>query len=139
MKDTLFDLSGRVALVTGGSRGIGKAIGRTFAQAGADVMICSRKEDQLQAAAAEIGEGTDRRIEYMVTDMTQREDIGWLAEAATERLGKVDILVNNAGNNVPQPIHEIQDETWDNILELNLTSCMALTRALVPGMKAGGG
>lgn len=135
MKNTIFDLSGRVALVTGGSRGLGKAMARIFAQAGADIAICSRHEDQLQSAAAEIGEGTGARVEYVVTDMTRRDEVKRLAETAVERMGKVDILVNNAGTNIPQPIDQIEDETWDQLLELNLTSCMALTRALVPGMK----
>jgi NAD(P)-dependent dehydrogenase (short-subunit alcohol dehydrogenase family) len=135
MRNTIFDLSGRVALVTGGSRGIGKAITRIFAQAGADAMICSRHEDQLRAAAAEIGQQTGARVECVVADMARREDVQRLAVTAVERLGKVDILVNNAGFNVPQAIDEIQDETWDRLVQLNLTSCMALTRVLAPGMK----
>lgn len=135
MKNPLFDLSGRAALVTGGSKGIGKAIARGFARAGADVMICSRQEDHLRSAVAEIAEGTPVRVEYAVADMSRREDVKRLADTALQRLGKVDVLVNNAGYNVPQPIDEIRDETWDGLVELNLTSCMALTRALAPGMK----
>ena len=135
MKDTIFDLSGRVALVTGGSQGLGKAMARGFATAGADVVISSRSEEKLREAAVEIAEGTDAKVEYIVADMTVREEVKHLADEAVARLGKVDILVNNAGGNVPQPIDEIDDQTWDQILELNLTSCMALTRYLVPGMK----
>lgn len=135
MKNTAFDLSGRVALVTGGSKGIGKAIARAFAQAGADVIICSRQEEHLRPTAAEIGQGTGARVEYLVADMGRREDVPRLAREAVDRLGKVDVLVNNAGFNVPQPIDEIRDETWDHLVELNLTSCMALSRALAPGMK----
>jgi len=135
MKNTIFDLAGRVALVTGGSRGIGKAIARLFAEAGADVMICSRKEEELRTAVAEIGEGTGVRVEYFVVDMTQREQVKRLAEVTIQRLGKIDILINNAGYNVPQPIDEIDDETWDRLVELNLTSCMALSRYVAPGMK----
>jgi NAD(P)-dependent dehydrogenase (short-subunit alcohol dehydrogenase family) len=138
MKDTIFDLSGRVALVTGGSKGIGKAIARIFAEAGADLMICSRQEDHLRAAAADIAQAADVRVEYVVADMSRREDVPRLAAAAVDRLGQVDILVNNAGFNVPQAIDEIRDETWDHLVQLNLTSCMALTRAVVPGMKQRG-
>jgi len=138
MNNTLFDLSGRVALVTGGSKGIGKAIARIFAVAGADVMICSRQEDHLRAAVAEIGEDTTVRVEYTVADMSRRQHVPRLADTAVDRLGKVDILVNNAGFNVPQAIDEIRDETWDRLVQLNLTSCMALTRALAPGMKQRG-
>lgn len=134
-KSNPFDLSGRVALVTGGSKGLGKAMARGFAEAGAGVVISSRHEDQLKAAAAEIGAGLDVRVEYAVTDMTDRAQVAALAEIALSRMGRVDILVNNAGSNVPQPIDEIKDEDWDRIVELNLTSIMALTRALVPQMK----
>ncbi|NQU23204.1 MAG: SDR family oxidoreductase [Candidatus Nealsonbacteria bacterium] len=135
MKNTIFDLSGRVALVTGGSQGLGKAMARAFATAGADVVISSRSEGKLQEATVEIAEGTDAKVEYVVADMTDRQHVKRLADVAVDRLGKVDILVNNAGNNVPRPIDTVDDETWDNLLELNLTSCMALTRYLVPGMK----
>jgi len=138
MRNTIFDLSGRAALVTGGSRGIGKAIARILAQAEAEVVICSRHEGQLEAAVAEIAEGTGVRVEYVVADMARREDVERLAATAVERLGKVDILVNNAGYNVPQAIDAIQDETWDRLVQLNLTTCMALTRALAPGMKQRG-
>ncbi len=131
----LFDLSGRVALVTGGSKGLGKAMARVFAEAGADVVISSRHEDELKRAAAEIAEGTQAKVTYLVADMTQRADVKKLAEEALAAKGRVDILVNNAGSNVPQPIDEITDEAWDRIVELNLTSCMALTRDLVPQMK----
>ncbi|MCC6880570.1 MAG: SDR family oxidoreductase, partial [Verrucomicrobiales bacterium] len=131
----LFDLSGRVALVTGGSKGLGKAMARGFAECGADVMIASRHEEELKSAALEIGEGLPGRVEYMVVDMVDRAQVGALASETLRRFGRVDILVNNAGSNAPQPIDEITDEAWDRIVELNLTSCMILTRALVPQMK----
>ena len=71
----------------------------------------------------------------LAADMTHRGEVKRLAERATAALGKVDILINNAGGNVPQPIDQITDEIWDHFVELNLSSCMALTRALVPQMK----
>ncbi len=132
---TPFDLSGRCALVTGGSRGLGKAMATIFAQAGAELFLCSRHEEQLRSAAAEISRSTGRRVEWLPVDMTQRDQVQTLATTAVERLGKIDILVNNAGYNIPQPIDQIRDEDWDWLVELNLTSCMSLTRALVPGMK----
>jgi NAD(P)-dependent dehydrogenase (short-subunit alcohol dehydrogenase family) len=131
----LFDLSGRIALVTGGSKGLGKAMARGFAEAGASVVISSRHEDELKKAKAEIENGLNVDVAYFVADMTNRTDVKQLAEKAVSAMGKVDILVNNAGSNVPQPIDQITDEAWDQIVELNLTSCMALTRALVPQMK----
>ena len=131
----LFDLTGRVALVTGGSRGLGKAMATIFAEAGAAVVVSSRHEDELQAAAAEIRDKMAARVEYIVADMTRRENVQRLADTAVHLMGKIDILVNNAGGNLPQAIDQIRDEDWDRLVELNLTSCMALTRALAPGMK----
>ena len=138
MRRDLFDLAGRVALVTGGSKGLGKAMARGFAEAGADVVISSRHEDELQAAEAEIVSGTGVRVAHVVADMTRRDDVLRLADAALAAMGRVDILVNNAGSNTPQPIDEILDEDWDRLIELNLNSCMALTRALVGPMKERG-
>jgi len=135
MKGTWFDLTGRSALVTGGSRGIGKAIALGFAQAGAELLLCSRKEDEIRAAAEEIHRQTGARVECTAADVAKRDERGRLAALAVERLGKIDILVNNAGWNIPQPIDAIRDEDWDYLVELNLTSCMDLTRALTPGMK----
>ncbi len=131
----LFDLTGKAALVTGGSKGLGKAMARGYAECGANVMISSRHEDELKEAAREIADGLSVRVEYVVSDMTQRDDADALAKAALDRFGRVDVLVNNAGSNVPQPVDEITDEIWDRIVELNLSSCMRLTRALVPQMK----
>ena len=135
MASPLFDLSGRVALVTGGSKGIGKAIARGFAEAGAEVIISSRHEDELHAAAAEIRHGLTTGVATIVADMTNREDVKRLTENATHAFGRVDILVNNAGSNNPQPLDQIQDADWDRIIELNLTSCMSLSRYIVPQMK----
>ena len=131
----LFNLSGKSALVTGGSKGLGKAMARVFAEAGADVFICSRHEEELKQAAAEITSGTSARCKYAVADLSRREECGKLVEAATKALGKIDILINNAGSNVPEPIDGITDKNWDRILELNFSSCMAMSRAVVPGMK----
>jgi NAD(P)-dependent dehydrogenase (short-subunit alcohol dehydrogenase family) len=135
MMGELFDLSGRVALVTGGSKGLGEAMARVYAEAGADVVISSRHEDELKAALERILEGTDSRGAYIVADMTRRDDVARLAKAALDEMGQVDIVVNNAGSNVPEEIDEVTDENWDRIIELNLSSCMALSRALVPQMK----
>ncbi|MCI0702043.1 MAG: SDR family oxidoreductase [Planctomycetia bacterium] len=135
MPAKLFDLTGRVALVTGGNKGLGKAMARGFAEAGADVIIASRHGDELKSALAEILAGTGGRGDYLVTDVSRREDVKKLASFALEKMGRVDILVNNAGMNAPQAIDGITDETWDRVLEVNLSSVMALTRALTPQMK----
>jgi NAD(P)-dependent dehydrogenase (short-subunit alcohol dehydrogenase family) len=132
---SLFDLSGRTALVTGGSKGLGKAMAAGFASHGANVIICSRNADELEATASEIHEATGRRVEYAVADLTSRDGVASLVEATQSQFGGVDILVNNAGSNNPQLIDQVDDDQWDEILQLNLSSCMALTRAFVPGMK----
>jgi NAD(P)-dependent dehydrogenase (short-subunit alcohol dehydrogenase family) len=135
MSSSLFDLKGRVALVTGGSKGIGKAIARGFAEAGADVVISSRHEDELHTAAAELRHGLETGVATIVADMTKRDDVKRLADSAAHAFGRIDILVNNAGSSTPQPIEQIQDADWDRIVELNLSSCMALSRYVVPQMK----
>ena len=135
---SLFDLSGRAAVVTGGSKGLGKAMARAFAEHGADVFICSRHEDELRQAAAEIGDGLVVKVEWATADLAEPLAAGPLAAEAVRQLGRVDILVNNAGTNLPEPIDEVKDESWATMMELNLTSAMRLTRALVPPMKERG-
>lgn len=132
----LLNVSGKVALVTGGSKGLGKAMARGLAEAGADVVISSRHEEELRPALDEILTGTGRRGRYVVADMARRPEVEQLARTAMEQMGRVDILVNNAGTNVPQWIDQVTDVDWDRVLEINLNSVMALTRALVPQMKA---
>ncbi len=135
MPANLFDLTGRVALVTGGNKGLGRAMARGFAEAGADVVIASRHEDELKSALDYILAGTGRQGAYCVTDVSVRDDVKKLARFALEKMGKIDILVNNAGMNAPQAVDAITDDTWDRVLEVNLSSVMGLTRELVPQMK----
>ncbi|MFO0951673.1 MAG: SDR family NAD(P)-dependent oxidoreductase [Isosphaeraceae bacterium] len=134
MIGTRFDLTGRVALVTGGSKGLGLAMARGFAEAGADLVIASRSEGDLEAAAKAIGGNT--RVAWFVADLSRREEAVRLAGQALGAFGRIDILVNNAGSNQPQSVDAIDDEVWDRLIELNLGAGMALSRALVPSMKA---
>lgn len=136
MTTNLFDLSGRSALVTGGSKGLGKAMALAFAQAGADVVVSSRHDDELEAAAGEIRQTAKVRVVAVVADLARRDEAARLADSALAALGKIDILVNNAGSNLPQSIDKVLDEDWDRLIQLNLTSCMALCRALAPAMMA---
>lgn len=131
----LFNLSGKVALVTGGSRGLGKAMARGLAQAGADLILSSRSEGELKKSLDEALAGTGRKGCVIPCDVSRRDDVKRLAAASLDKMGRVDILINNAGTNKPQPIDAITDETWDEVLEINLSSIMALTRALAPQMK----
>lgn len=135
MVPSIFGLAGKVALVTGGSKGLGKAMARGFVEAGADVVIASRNEGELKAALDEILRGSDRKGRYFVADLGRRDEAKKLADAALSAMGRIDILVNNAGTNKPEAIDAISDATWDQVLELNLSSVMALTRAVVPDMK----
>ncbi|HVK12036.1 MAG TPA: SDR family oxidoreductase [Gemmataceae bacterium] len=132
----LFDLTGRVALVTGGNKGLGKAMARGLAEAGADLVLASRNENELRSTLDEILAATGRKGIAVVTDMARRDDVNRLARTALEKMGRVDILINNAGMNAPESIDAVTDEVWDKVVETNLTSVMGLTRALVPQMRA---
>ncbi len=135
MYEKLFDLTGKVALVTGGSRGLGKAMARAYAEQGAGIMICSRNAAEVEAAAKEIGDGlAGSRVEWMIADLSKAGEAQRLADETLKRFGRVDVLVNNAGSNIPQRADQITDEAWDRIIELNLSGIMRLTRALLPQM-----
>jgi NAD(P)-dependent dehydrogenase (short-subunit alcohol dehydrogenase family) len=134
-RNTPFDLTGRSALVTGGSRGLGKEMARLLAKAGAEVAICSRNQSGVSKSAREIADETGACVEPLVADVGKRSDTERLARETVARLGRVDILICNAGWNIPQPVEAIRDEDWDTLLELNVSSSMVLTRALAPGMK----
>ena len=131
----LFDLSGKVALVTGGSKGIGRAMARGLACAGADIVINSRNREEMEEAMRFILDGTGRKGHCVVADLFRREDTERLAREAVEALGRVDIIVNNAGTNIVNPVDQIGDEDWDRLIELNLTAPMVLVRQLAGQMK----
>jgi len=134
MLKELFNLSGRAALVTGGSKGIGKAVARGLAEAGANVAIAARHEDELKKAQAEISDNLGVKVAYYVADMNDRAAVKKLAADVLKAFGRCDVLFNNAGSNNPQALIETTDEVWDNIIELNLTSCMLLSREIAPSM-----
>lgn len=135
MISDLFDLTGKVALVTGGSKGIGQAVARGLAQAGADIVINSRNSEEMEEAMTSILDGTDRKGQCIVADLFKRDDTVRLAHEALETMGRVDILVNNAGTNIADPVDEIKDDDWSLLMELNLTAPMVLVRALAGQMK----
>lgn len=131
-------LAGRVALVTGGGRGIGKAIARRLAEAGAGVVIASRKMDNLVATAAELA-GLPGRVEPVACHVGRPDQLENLVRATEARLGPVDILVNNSATNVHQgPALEATDEMLDKMVEVNVKSALRLVRLTVPGMIARG-
>ena len=133
-----FDLSGKVALITGGSQGLGKAMARGLVEQGAKVILASRDEAKLRKSLDEVLLGTMGEGRILVVDLAKRGEAGRLSKEAEALWGRVDILVNNAGSNRPEAIDRITDEAWDQIVELNLTSVMALTRSVAKGMKERG-
>jgi NAD(P)-dependent dehydrogenase (short-subunit alcohol dehydrogenase family) len=117
------DLAGRVAVVLGGTSGIGLALTRGLAEAGADVVPSSRRREQVDAAADEV-EARGRRTLRALSDVTDRASLAALLDQATRALGKVDVLVNCAGRTKRTPTLELAEEDWDAILETNLTGTL---------------
>jgi meso-butanediol dehydrogenase/(S,S)-butanediol dehydrogenase/diacetyl reductase len=126
-------IAGRVALVTGGGRGIGRAIALALARAGADVALCARTVPELEAVAAEIA-ALGRRTHFFPLDVSDREALGRAPRTVFDRLGSLDILVNNAGVSASAPVPRTDDETWDAVLAVDLTAPFLLTRACLPAM-----
>jgi NAD(P)-dependent dehydrogenase (short-subunit alcohol dehydrogenase family) len=119
--DELFDLSGRVALVTGGSRGLGKAMVMALARCGADVVITSRDLASCEAAAEEVRETTGRDALAYSCHVGRWDQLDGLVDAAYERFGRVDVLVNNAGKSpVYADLLDVNEQLWDSVLNLNL-------------------
>ena len=127
-------LDGQAALVSGGSRSLGKAMARALAEAGADLVICSRNADECQAAARELVETTGRRVEAYEADVTRPEAIERLVAGTLEKLGRIDILINNAGAGHRCQILDLRDADWQRIIDVNLTAPMRLGRAVAPHM-----
>jgi dehydrogenase/reductase SDR family member 4 len=136
-----FNLHGKIALVTGGGRGIGKAITRRFAEAGASVVIASRKLENLQATANEFA-SLPGKVVPIACHVGQKEQIENLVRETEARLGPVDILVNNSATTLGQgPALGVTDEMLDKIVEINLKAALRLVRLIVPKMierKSGG-
>jgi NAD(P)-dependent dehydrogenase (short-subunit alcohol dehydrogenase family) len=132
--DRLFDISGQTAIVTGASRGLGYVFAAALAQAGADLVIGSRKKADITRVAKEIGEKTGRRVVGTVLDVTDRKSVEAMFELAIKELGKIDILVNNAGLNIRAPITEVTDEDWNKIQQTNVTGVFYCCRAVCPYM-----
>ncbi len=130
-------LSDRVALVTGGSRGLGKAIAMAMAAEGARVAICARDEETLRQTAETIS-GTGATILPVVADVTSADDRERLMTEIGDRLGPVEVLVNNVGGNRRGGICDTTDEDWQSTIDLNLMSHMQLTRSVVPTMRERG-
>lgn len=125
----LFSVAGKTAVVTGGSRGIGLMIARGLLEGGAEVVISSRKADQLQAAADELA--ALGPVTAIPADLSTREGVDTLAAGVRERFDHLDVLVNNAGATWGAPIEEFPDTAWDKVLDINVKGVHQLTVALL--------
>jgi NAD(P)-dependent dehydrogenase (short-subunit alcohol dehydrogenase family) len=124
-------LKDKVAIVTGASRGIGRSIAEVFVREGAQVVICGRKQETLDAVAKEIGSG----VKPVVCHVGKSADIEALVATTTREFGKIDILVNNAATNIAQgPCLEMDEGQFDKMVEINLKSTFRLMRLVAPGM-----
>jgi NAD(P)-dependent dehydrogenase (short-subunit alcohol dehydrogenase family) len=137
---TLFDLTGKTALVTGGSRGLGLQIAEALGEAGAKILLTSRKAGDLEEAAAHLQDkGIDTR--WVAADASQPQDIQRVADEAMQRLGQVDILVNNAGATWGAPAEAHPLEAWDKVMNLNVRSiflmCQAIAKASMIPRRSG--
>jgi gluconate 5-dehydrogenase len=129
----LFDLSGKVAIVTGTSRGLGQYFGRALAKAGADLVITSRKLSSLTKFKKEI-ESLGRKTLTVEVDVTSQNDIENMVQAAIKEYGKIDILVNNAGLNIRSPSADFSWEDWDTVLDTNLKGNFFCAQAVAKEM-----
>jgi gluconate 5-dehydrogenase len=133
MNDTLFDLSGQVALVTGTSRGLGQYLATALAKAGADLVITSRKREALRPFEAEM-KALGRRVLALELDVRSQESIERMAAEALAAFGQIHILVNNAGCNRRKPALDVTWEDWNEILDTNLRGTFFVAQAIARGM-----
>jgi NAD(P)-dependent dehydrogenase (short-subunit alcohol dehydrogenase family) len=126
---TLFDLSGKTALITGGSRGLGLQIAEALGEQGASLVLSARKEDELQEAVAHL-QGMGIAASWIAADGAKDGDVRQLAAEAIKRLGHIDILVNNAGATWGAPAEDHPIEAWDKVMNLNIRGLFLLTQAV---------
>jgi NAD(P)-dependent dehydrogenase (short-subunit alcohol dehydrogenase family) len=132
-------LNGKVAIVTGGSDGLGRATAQRLAAEGCKVAICARRADHLNAAAAAIKEATSAEVLACPADVGRAADIDALVAATVNRFGGVDILVNNAGASAAASLESVDDEAWQRDIDLKLMAAVRLCRLVVPIMRERGG
>jgi NAD(P)-dependent dehydrogenase (short-subunit alcohol dehydrogenase family) len=131
-----FRLDGKVAVVTGGSRGLGRAIADALSSAGADVVVSARQLETAERVAEVIQRASGRKALGIAADVTRPDDVGNMMAQVVNKLGRIDILVNNAGVNIRGPIEELSEEDWDTVVDTNLKGPWLCCRAVAPVMKA---
>ncbi len=133
-----FRLDGKVALITGGARGLGRTMASALAEAGADIALAGRSKDTCQAAAAGIAAATGKTVRAFAADVTKIADVERLADDVEREMGRIDILVNNAGINIRGPIQQLTEADWDAVIDTNLKGPFLCARAIGPRMVSRG-
>jgi NAD(P)-dependent dehydrogenase (short-subunit alcohol dehydrogenase family) len=135
-----FDLDGRVAIVTGANRGLGRAFAEALADHGADVVVVGRNEHANHQAADEITKSSGRRTTVVTADVTKAEGVARIADETMSAHGRIDVLVNNAGICYHRPTLDVPDEEFDNVFDVNVTGLWRMCKAVAPHMiEAGSG
>ena len=130
-----FDLTGRSAIITGGSKGLGHAMAAGLASAGADVVLTSRNVEEVESAAQQIADDYGQRAIGMKADVTSADDIDAMANRAMDEFGKIDILINNAGINIRGPIDELTFEQFAEVQNINVHGMWLCNKAIISHMK----
>lgn len=132
----LFDLTGKAAVVTGGSKGLGAAMAAGLASAGADLLLASRHEDEAAQTAIEIARDFGHKAIGISADVTNPDDVAAMTERALAEFGKIDILINNAGINIRGAIDEVTFDDFKKVQDINVNGLWLCSRAVIPHMKA---
>ncbi len=133
-----FRLDGKVALITGGARGLGLTMATALAEAGADIALAGRSRETCQAAADDVAAATGRRAQAFAADVTRLDDVQRLASDVEASLGPIDILVNNAGINIRGSVQDLTEADWDAVIDTNLKGPFLCSREIGPRMVARG-
>ncbi|WP_390553469.1 SDR family NAD(P)-dependent oxidoreductase [Singulisphaera acidiphila] len=134
-----FDLTGKVAIVTGGNGGLGLGIARGLAEAGAKLAIVARNSEKTESAARDLAEATGVEVLALTADVSQPEPVALAVAAVIERFGRIDILFNNAGTTIRKPPHLLSLDEWHTVMDVNLTSAFLMSKEVYPSLKAAGG
>ncbi|MCH5586651.1 SDR family oxidoreductase [Shimazuella sp. AN120528] len=132
-------LKGKVALVTGGSKGIGLHTAIQLAKEGADVAICARNQASLEEAAEQVNQRTGCKVYYLLADMAKKEDCEKIVQQTAEHFGRFDILINNAGTSSANPFEQVETELWQQDLDLKLFGAIHCSQHAIPFMRQAGG
>ncbi len=135
MSFEMFRLDGRVALVTGGSRGLGFVMAQALAEAGASVVVTSRQLENAQSSATTIAQATGQRASGLAVDVTDAKQIQMMVQSVLQTFGRIDILVNNAGINIRKPIEDFDEASWDSVQATNLKAPFLCSQAVARHMK----